>query len=280
MIVYGLIAALACGILGQLGGLLKHQGANNAIEVNIFKPIQTIKSLFFQPIFATGISCSVLAFIAHCFALAWAPMSWVQAILASSMIFLAIMASIWFKASLGTKQWVGVSMVGIGMAFFALTVPGSPEHVTIQLEYLIGIQLLIITVGLWAINSHSKGKWSGGLLLAAASGLFVALGNIGIKSFFAAPDKIIALPWLFMAIMAAVIGFFAVNRAFQIAPAVNVLTATTLSTNIVTVLSGWIAFQEPIPKDAIGAIIHFTGFILIMAAIFCLPTNQKVQVRT
>ena len=57
----------------------------------------------------------------HVGALALAPLSVVQAVLAAGLVFLAVLAERFFGFALGRRQWIGVIITAIGLAIIALT---------------------------------------------------------------------------------------------------------------------------------------------------------------
>src|ERR687895_2509273 len=52
----GILLALACAVVTQLGFLYKHRGANAAPKVDIRRPLRTVRNLFASPWFAIGMA--------------------------------------------------------------------------------------------------------------------------------------------------------------------------------------------------------------------------------
>ena len=75
----GILLALACAVATQLGFLYKHKGANAAPAVDIRHPLRTVKDLFSSKWFAIGMAVATGAWFFHVAALAFAPLSVVQA---------------------------------------------------------------------------------------------------------------------------------------------------------------------------------------------------------
>jgi hypothetical protein len=71
----GILLALACALVTQLGFLYKHRGANAAPKVDIRHPLRTVRSLFASTWFAIGMAVALGAWILHVAALALAPLS-------------------------------------------------------------------------------------------------------------------------------------------------------------------------------------------------------------
>src|ERR1700738_4862980 len=89
---FGILLALGCALASNVGFLYKHRGACAAPAVDIRRPIRTARSLFGSRLFAIGILIAAGAWLFHVAAMAVAPLSLVQAVLAGGVVLLAIMA--------------------------------------------------------------------------------------------------------------------------------------------------------------------------------------------
>ena len=104
----GILLALLCAVVTQLGFLYKHRGANEAPKVDVRHPLRTVKQLFSSKWFAIGMAVATGAWIFHVAALAYAPLSVVQAVLSTGVVILAVMAERLFGFKVGARQWIGV----------------------------------------------------------------------------------------------------------------------------------------------------------------------------
>src|SRR5262249_50441515 len=104
----GILLALICAFTTNLAFLYKHRGAVAAPAVHVSHPLRSAYGLFRSPWFAFGMAVAVLAWIFHAAALAVAPMSVVQAVLAGGVVMLAVMAERIFGFKVGPRQWLGL----------------------------------------------------------------------------------------------------------------------------------------------------------------------------
>ena len=88
----GILLALACAFTTNLAFLYKHRGACAAPAVHVHHPLRSARDLFRSRWFAIGMLVAVGAWMLHVAALALAPMSVVQAVLAGGVVLLAVMA--------------------------------------------------------------------------------------------------------------------------------------------------------------------------------------------
>ena len=64
------------------------------------------------------------AWIFHVAALAYAPLSVVQAVLSTGVVILAVMAERIFGFKVGLRQWIGVAMTALGLLLLVDHAPG------------------------------------------------------------------------------------------------------------------------------------------------------------
>src|SRR3954464_5245259 len=121
----GILLALLCAVATNLGFFYKHRGACAAPPVDIKHPAKSAKALFSSPWFALGMLVATGAWGFHVAALALAPMSVVQAVLAGGVVLLAIMAERLFGLAVGPRQWAGVGFTAGGLMLLVLTLPHS-----------------------------------------------------------------------------------------------------------------------------------------------------------
>src|SRR4051794_10346644 len=125
MLNLGILLALACAVVTQLGFLYKHRGANEAPRVDMRHPLRTVKELFSSRWFAIGMAVATSAWFFHVAALAFAPLSVVQAVLSPGVVILAVMAERMFGFKVGARQWIGVGLTPAGLFLLRLPPPGA-----------------------------------------------------------------------------------------------------------------------------------------------------------
>jgi len=87
--ILGLLFALVCALTTNVGFLFKHRGACAAPSVDMRHPLRSGKALFSSRLFAIGMLIATGAWVFHVLAMAFAPLSLVQAVLAGGVVLLA-----------------------------------------------------------------------------------------------------------------------------------------------------------------------------------------------
>src|SRR3954447_24584461 len=103
------------------GFLMRQRGAEVAPDVDARHPVASVRSLFAQKWWTIGIGVAIVAWLLHVAGLKLAPLSLVQAVLASGFIVLGVAAERWFGYHLRRREWVGIALTAGGLALLAVT---------------------------------------------------------------------------------------------------------------------------------------------------------------
>src|SRR5579884_3926193 len=144
----GIFLAALCALATNIGFLYKHRGACAAPAVDIRRPLRTACSLFASPLFAIGWAIGAGAWLFHVAAMALAPLSIVQSVLAGGVVLLAVMAERLFGLRIGRRQWIGLGLTALGLVLLGVTLPPvHGAHSRFSLPGLIGFETLLIVAG-------------------------------------------------------------------------------------------------------------------------------------
>ena len=279
----GILFALLCAFFTNLAFLFKHRGATAAPPVDFRHPFASAVGLFRSRWFAIGWLVAAGAWIFHVLALALAPISVVQIVLAGGLVLLAVMADRLFGFAVGKRQWAGLIAITVGLGLIAITQPAvhgshSSYSVAAMAAFeggLLGLSALLI-VGPRLVGARAKGQ---GQALAAASGLLFGVSDVALKALTGLLGDHgllgLASPWLVVAALASVTSFYASARALQDGDAVPVIAITGTAANIVGIAGGMVVFGDPMPGDTLGIVLQAVGFLLVVAAGALLPAPTR-----
>src|SRR6185312_4965428 len=88
----GILLALGCAFVANLGFFYKHRGANSVPKVDIRHPLRSARQLYSSKWFTIGMITALVSWGLHVAALSLAPMSVIQVSLAAGVVFIAVMA--------------------------------------------------------------------------------------------------------------------------------------------------------------------------------------------
>jgi drug/metabolite transporter (DMT)-like permease len=272
----GILLAFACAIATQLGFLYKHKGANAAPKVDIRHPLRAGRSLFASKWFAVGMGVAVVAWVFHVAAMAFAPLSVVQAVLSTGVVILAVLAERLFGFAVGPRQWIGVAMTALGLLLLVITLPAHPgAHSAYSVAGMLSFEGGMVAIGALLISGPQIGApdHHHGVMLGGAAGVLFGVSDVAIKALTGMHGlpQILTSPWLAFTVAASVVAFYASARGLQDGEAVPVIAATSTAANISTILGGIIVFGDPMPGDALGIALQAFAFVLVIVAALVTP---------
>ena len=96
--------------------------------------------LFRSPIYVIGCVVATTSWGFHVGALALAPISIVQSVIAGGLVLLTVVADRFFGQSVTRREWIGVALTAAGLAFLAATLgdTGDSAHADYELGTLAG----------------------------------------------------------------------------------------------------------------------------------------------
>src|ERR1700730_5934206 len=106
----GILLALTCAFVANLGFFYKYRGANAVPKVQVLHPFRSTRALYSSKWFCLGMLTATASWGLHVGALALAPMSVVQVALAAGCGLIAVMAEKLFGFEVGRRQWVGLML--------------------------------------------------------------------------------------------------------------------------------------------------------------------------
>jgi hypothetical protein len=282
MIQLGILLALGCALVTNFAFFLKQRGAKLAPAVRGSRPLQSGRALFASRWFMIGMVVAVAAWLLHVAAMALAPLTTVQVVLAGGIVLLGVMADRCFGFPVCRRQWLGLALTAVGLAAFALTVPGgggaraafSPTGMIVFETALCGLGAVLI-----AGPSAGAPRQHHGTMLGAATGILFGVSDVSIKALTGiagahGPIGLITSPWLATTIIASVVAFFASARSLQVGEAVPVIAITSASANISAIAGGFIVFGDPLPSSALAIVAQALGVFAVVFAAALMPSMR------
>ncbi len=278
----GILLALACAFASNLAFFYKHRGACAAPPVDIKHPLRSARGLFCSPWFMLGMLVAMGAWALHVAALALAPLSVVQVVLAGGVVLLAVMAERLFGFEVGSRQWIGLALTACGLVLLGITLP-TPHgaHSSYGLAAMCGFEAGLFGIGGLLILGPRVGAPAEhhGVMLGAASGVLFGVSDVAIKALTGLVGLHGALglasPWFVVALAASIVAFYASARGLQDGEAVPVIAITGTAANISCIAGGILVFGDPMPGDALGIAVQGIAFVMVVVASALTPAPVR-----
>ncbi|MEA2482663.1 MAG: hypothetical protein QOC55_610 [Thermoleophilaceae bacterium] len=275
----GLLLALATAVASLLGFLLKARGAVESPDVEWRKPLRSSLRLFRSPAYSLGMAVAMGSWGLHVAALSLAPISLVQTVIAGGLVLLTVLANRAFGHDVTQREWIGVGMTALGLAFLAATVgnTGDSAHADFSPATLAVYIGLLTTVGV-AVAVAGWQTEAGASLVAVSAGLLWGASDTSIKALSGSLGDsgvlVLLRPLALVILLLSLVGLLVSTRSLQRGRAVPVIAVTSAAANVTTIAAGPIVFGEPMPSGTLGIVVRLLAFALVVTAAALTPPPQ------
>ncbi|HWJ50325.1 MAG TPA: hypothetical protein VNR42_04850 [Solirubrobacteraceae bacterium] len=279
----GILLALLCAFVANLGFFYKYRGANDVPKVQVLHPLRSVRALYSSKWFTLGMITATASWGLHVAALALAPMSVIQVSLAGGVVFIAVMADRMFGFEVGRRQWIGLCLTAVGLVLLGLTLPAMHgAHSHFSQAAMISFEAGLFGIGGLLIMGPRMGGpvEHHGVMLGAASGILFGVSDTAIKALTGITGAhgilgLVLSPWLGVAVLASIVAFFASARGLQDGEAVPVIAVTGTAANIAGIAGGIIVFGDPMAGSTLGVVLQALAFVLVIVASALMPAPVR-----
>lgn len=274
----GLVLALLTAFGSVAGFLYKFRGAREAPSVELTHPWRSTVALFRSPLYTLGIAIALGSWGFHVGALALAPISLVQSVIAGGLVLLTVVADKLFGIAVTRREWVGVGLTAAGLAFLAATLgrDAASAHSHYDPATLAVFLAAVGVVGLLlALAPRRPG------MLAVSAGLLWATSDTSIKALSSHLDAlgvgVLVHPLALVILVASLVGLLISARSLQLGDAVPMIALTSAAANLTTIAAGPLVFGEPMPSSRLGVIVRLVAFACVIVAAALTPPPAADQ---
>jgi len=213
----GLLLALLTAFGSVAGFLYKFRGAREAPSVELSHPWRSTVELFRSPMYSLGIAIALGSWGFHVGALALAPISLVQSVIAGGLVLLTVVADHVFGIEVTRREWIGVGLTAAGLAFLAATLSG--DGGSAHSRYAPGtLAIFLVIVG--AIGLALAFRPRRPAFLAVSAGLLWATSDTSIKALSSHLGSlgvgVVIHPLAFVILIASLVGLLISARSLQL----------------------------------------------------------------
>jgi hypothetical protein len=274
----GLILAVLTAFGSVAGFLYKFRGAREAPAVELRRPLRSSIALFSSPLYSLGILIAFGSWGLHVAALALAPISLVQSVIAGGLVLLTVVADRLFGIEVTRREWTGVLLTAAGLAFLAATLSGDGNDAHARYDpTTLAVFLSVVGAAGLALAFRPRRP----ALLAVSAGLLWAASDTSIKALSSHLGQlglgVVIHPLAAVILIASLVGLLVSARSLQLGAAVPMIALTSAAANLTTIASGPIVFAEPLPASRLGLAVRLLAFgcVIIAAAMTPPPASDR-----
>ena len=271
----GIVFALLTAFASIVGFLYKARGAVESPPIEWRRPVRSSLALFKSKWYVLGIVVALGSWGFHVAGLALAPISLVQSVIAGGLVMLTVVADRLFGFDVTRREWIGVALTAVGLAFLAATMgdTASEAHSDYRPGVLAAYAGGACLLGL--IAAVADNRWTPGILLAASAGLIWGASDVSIKALSDnTGDGVLAVathPLVPVIALLSAVGLAVSAKSLQDGQTVAVIAVTSAAANVITIASGPIVFGEPMPDEPLALTLRILAFVLVIAAAALTP---------
>lgn len=279
-VLLGVSLGLLSSVLFNVSYLIQHKaldGEGPSLEFTT-APLRSIRELLTHPLWMLGGILGLVGMAVYLVALAFAPISLVQAFLAGGLILTVPLSAMISQHRPTKRELTGAALMTGALVLFAFGT--GAEGATNDFGDL-GMAVLVGGVCVGSLLASRRGQSRGPVeLVGVASGLLhgaadaLQNGLVGI-----AKSSVVALftsVWTYACIAVSVAAFVLLQQAFkdgQEKP-VGVIALMTASTNVTAIGAGILIFHDPLGTTPFWKVVHVLAFLLVLASGWLLSTAQ------
>jgi hypothetical protein len=269
----GILLAAVCALSSVVGFLLKHRGAVAAPPVEWRRPVHSTIALFRSPVYTVGCIVATTSWGFHVGALALAPISVVQSVIAGGLVLVTVLSDRVFGHDVSRREWIGVALSAAGLAFLAATLGATGDAAHSDYDGWVLLTVLVVTTVIALALVALRG--AGGPALAVSAGLLWAGSDITIKALSGKTEElglgVVLHPFALIILAWSLVGLLVSARSLQLGPVVAVIALTSTTANAVTIAAGPVVFQEPLPEEPLALFVRLAAFALVIGAAAMTP---------
>ncbi|HEY2173405.1 MAG TPA: DMT family transporter [Mycobacteriales bacterium] len=275
-----ILVGLAAGACFAVATVLQQRGAQATPDEHTMRP-RLLVDLVRTPIWVAGILAAAGSFGLQALALALGPITLVQPLIVTDLLFALPLAARLSRTRLGRQEWIGAALVVAGLAtFLTAAAPRAGAGQPGSGHWLIGIVVVAGVVVAGVLSAGSRPGVRRTSLLALAGGASFGLMSALTKSVTGlVEDRGLGMlaawqPWA-MAV-AAIVGLVLAQSAFQAGPLSVALPLLDVIEPLVAVGIAVTVFGERISHSPTAYLVEAAGALAVVGGIAVLDRSRVV----
>ncbi len=277
-----LLLAAGSAIALNWGFFAQHEQASKLPPLRLRHPLRSLRLLFSNPGWLLGFLVGIGGWGLYVGALAFGPLSLVQAVSAGGIGILALLVWRIGGVELSDREWVGVALSVGGLVLLGVSLigrGGNTHHWGSKGSWVAIVVWMGASAALaGAAAGPGRRLFASGAGLGIAAGFFYAAGDVGTKAAVAGGGRLAFVP----AVLATHgLAFVLLQLGFQRGGVLATAGVATLFTNAVPIAAGMALFHEPMPSGALG-VLRVLSFAAVVtgAALLTRPEGQAADTAT
>lgn len=270
-------AALAAGACFALAGVFQqYEAAGRPSSESL--SLRLLVALARRRLWLFGMFLALVSYGFQSVALAYGPLSLVQPLIISELVFAIPLSARMRRVRLGRREWIGAAAVALGLiAAIAAADPrrGSTTIPTDDWLMALGAATVISLVAL-AVSRRTRGSVRASFIALAAGiimGTQSALLDATVTKFEQGAHAVFTAWQTYLLVFASIVGLLLIQSAYQAGPLSASAPVIDATEPAVAVVIGVVLFGETIRTGLVPSTVTVAGLLVLLAGIVLLDTS-------
>ncbi|MEU8676130.1 DMT family transporter [Streptomyces sp. NPDC048560] len=289
--IWGVAAALVANVLYSTGFVLEKRALAGMPPLSAARPGRALLLLAGRPLWICGALALALGFGAQLAVYRSLPIAAAQGLFLSGLVLLLVLSSVVLGERPSGRERRAVAVIGLALVMVVSSLYGSEEEVSRSAPAGILLALCVPTLaaglGLYAAAERRARRRhrqpTTGVAYAVAIGLLYGVSSLAIKGVSGHLDTadlkgsvaaLLASPYPYLLLVTGISGLVLSQTALQRCRASLIVPVCSTVTCVFTIVSGTIAFDEPLPEDPLRLLLRIGGTVLALMVLLTLPRHD------
>ncbi|WP_436791520.1 DMT family transporter, partial [Yinghuangia sp. YIM S10712] len=229
-----------------------------------------------------GIGCAFAAYGFQSVALLWAPLSLVQPIIVSELVFAVPLSFRVHRLRPGPREWAGIGAVACGLAVALVAAGPQGGAATADAKgWVLALGAACVLVSAAVLLSRTVCGTARSSMLALAGGVVMGVQSVllaaTIREWRDGAGAVFTSWQTYLLIVASLLGLLLIQSALSTGPLASSLTVVDVTEPIVAVTIGIALFGESITGGPMRLVWAATGAVTALVGIVLLDTSPAVR---
>jgi drug/metabolite transporter (DMT)-like permease len=290
-VVWGVAAALVANVLYSTGFVLEKRALAGMPPLSAAQPGRVLLLLAGRPLWICGAMALALGFAAQLAVYRTLPIAAAQGLFLSGLVLLLVLSSVVLGERPSGRERRAVAVIGLALVMVVASLYGTSEEISRSAPagILLGLCVPALAAGLLLYGAAERRarrrhrQPTTGVAYAVAVGLLYGVSSLAIKGISGYLDTsdllgsvpaLFASPYPYLLLFTGVSGLVLSQTALQRCRASLIVPVCSTVTCVFTIVSGTIAFDEPLPDDPLRLLLRLGGTVLALTVLLTLPRHD------
>ncbi|WP_395359324.1 DMT family transporter [Streptomyces sp. YH02] len=289
--VWGVAAALVANVLYSTGFVLEKRALAGMPPLSAAQPGRALLLLAGRPLWICGAVALALGFAAQLAVYRTLPIAAAQGLFLSGLVLLLVLSSVVLGERPSGRERRAVAVIGLALVMVVASLYETSEEIsrTAPTGILLALSLPSLAAGLVLYAAaERRGRRrhrqpTTGVAYAVAVGLIYGVSSLAIKGVSGHLDTedlmgsvpaVLASPYPYLLLLTGVSGLVLSQTALQRCRASLIVPVCSTVSCVFSIVSGTIAFDEPLPDDPLRLLLRLGGTVLALTVLLTLPRHE------